>query len=156
MKEAQQLSKAFSDLAWGNHRMGVAIVATLTGLTAKTAATRPFPGCNSIWELAEHMIGWRSATLLTLQGISVPPDDDNYFVRIDNRNEQAWRQCCQRFEQSCRQWLAFLPSVTRSYLSAQSMEPGYTNYDLILTVLAHDAYHLGQIQLVHRLLQFKE
>ncbi len=156
MKEAQQLSKAFSDLTWGNHRMGLSILATLTGLSAKKAATRPFPGCNSIWELTEHMIGWRSATLQILQGISVPPDEENYFVRIDNRNEKAWQQCCQRFEQSGKEWMAFLATVSRRYLSAQSLEPPFTNYDLILAVLAHDAYHLGQIQLVQRLLQFKE
>lgn len=155
MKEAERISRLFSSQWEGASWLGVHFRDTLQGITAKEAASRPFPGFNSIWEILIHLLEWRRTVLRRLQGETIEAPEDNFFSYVSNRSEEAWQQLCRHFEQSTQQVVQLLEQESAATMSRRSTQPPFSRYELIMGMLQHEAYHLGQIRLLHRLAQFR-
>ncbi|MCS6917523.1 MAG: DinB family protein [Chitinophagales bacterium] len=155
MKEVSRISKLFADQSEGQSWLGFSLLETLNQISAKEAASRPFPGFNSIWETVSHLLHWRQTVLRRLQGETVEVPEDNYFSSVSNRSDQAWQQLLQRFRQSTQDLLNLIGKENAASLSRMSTHPPFTRYELLLGLLQHEAYHLGQIRLLHRLARFR-
>ncbi|MCS6991448.1 MAG: DinB family protein [Chitinophagales bacterium] len=155
MKESERISKLFADQWSGEPWLGVSWEKTLREITAKEASSRPFPGFNSIWEIVIHLLGMRQAVLRRLEGEPIETPDDNYFHAITDRSEAAWQQLITQMEQTTRRLQELLLREKSAALSRQSVQPPFTRYELLMGLLQHDAYHLGQIRLLHRLARFR-
>jgi uncharacterized damage-inducible protein DinB len=154
MKKQEQLGKLFSDLFDGTPWIDVNIMSTLDEITAKEAATKPFPDFNSIWEIVNHMISWRDTVLKRLQGETIESPDDNYFSFIRDRSESAWKNTKERLRESQLQWLKTIRKMTGKELDVRQESNPFSNYELAHGILQHDSYHLGQIRLVKKLVRF--
>src|SRR6185503_17215753 len=144
MKEQQQLIKLITNLFDGSPWIDVNIVNTLDEITAKEAATKPFPHFNSIWEIVNHIISWRETVLKRVNGENIESPDDNYFSFIRDRSENSWQKTKERFRDSQVIWLKAIKKFKSKDLDAKHDFSTFSNYELILAILQHDAYHLGQ------------
>lgn len=155
MKEQEQLSKLFNDLYHGTPWIDINIESTLNEISAKEAATKPFPNFNSIWEIVNHMISWRQTLLKRLQGEEVESPEDNYFSYIPDRSESAWLKTKELFAACQHDWLHTLKKMKRKDFIHQHESSSFSNYEFINGILQHDAYHLGQIRLMKKLVQLR-
>jgi uncharacterized damage-inducible protein DinB len=155
MTEQEQLSKLFSDLFDGSPWIDVNIIGTLDDITAKEAATKVFPNFNSIWEIVNHIIRWRETVLKRLSGEEVESPEGNYFSYIRDRSDHAWQETRDSFRKSQDQWMKALKKMKKKDLQMQYASGPLSNYDLVNGILQHDAYHLGQIRLLLKLIRFR-
>ncbi len=155
MKEQEQLIKLFADLYNGSPWIDVNIENTLNEITAKEAATKAFPNFNSIWEITNHLISWRQTMLKRLQGEDVESPEDNYFSYIRDRSEAAWLQTKNQFAEAQNSWLTALKKLKQKDLKHKHEFSAFSNYEFVNGILQHDAYHLGQIKLLKKLVQLR-
>jgi uncharacterized damage-inducible protein DinB len=150
MKESERLTQQFKELFNGQPWIDVSIIGTLSGLTAKQAAAKPFSHANSVWQIVNHLVSWRETVLKRLQGENIPSPDNNFFEPVDDISEQTWRDSLTRFEATQDEWMKALKNADEIFLETVWQPAGQTNYELILGILQHDAYHLGQVVLLKK------
>lgn len=152
MKEAQRIAKLFDDLYDGSPWIDVNIKSTLERLTFEQASKRILPGRNSIWEIANHLINWRLNVLQRVQGKTITSPGDNYFVPVTDTSDAAWNKTLEQLENSQAQWFDFLKTLREDDFTKVYAGNNMTYYEHIHGILQHDAYHLGQIVLLSKLL----
>lgn len=150
MKENQRLKKLLKDHFNGEPWIDVVILTSLAGLKAKDAV-KNIHGLNSIWQIVNHMSCWRETLLRRVEGERIPSPADNYFFEITDPSAAAWNAAIKRLKASQKDLLAFLSKemADPDNISAHS---NYSQYELLQAVLQHDAYHLGQIVLIRKML----
>lgn len=151
MKETDRIRQLFKDLFDGDPWLGVNVLSTLEGITAEKAAVKIAPGRNSIWEIVNHMTSWRRNVLRRFDGKVIPRPEHNYILPVEITTEEAWRESIERLKESQEQWLAFLETADEDSLA--SIYPGNQGsyYYHMHGILQHDAYHLGQIVMLTKL-----
>ncbi len=153
MKEQELLIKTFTELYDGAPWIDVNIADTLNGLTAKEAATKPSPNFNSIWEIVNHVISWRETVLRRIRGENIESPEGNYFSYIRDRSESEWQKTREQFHESQLSWLGAIKKMKRKELDSTHEFSKFSNYELLYGIIEHDAYHLGQIRLIQKLVQ---
>ena len=150
MKETVRIKKLFADLYNGSPWLDVTLDASFKKLSAQQAVKKIFPNWNSAWQIINHLISWREAVLLRVQGQVIESPADNYFKEITDQSDAAWQLTLQRLEDSQKNWLAFFDSLDEADL--EKIYPGNnaTFYENIHGILQHDAYHLGQVVLLSK------
>ncbi|MBC7935002.1 MAG: DinB family protein [Rhizobacter sp.] len=150
MKENQRLKKLLDDHFSGDPWIDVPLLKSLDGITAKDAA-RSIHGLNSIWQIVHHMTCWRETILERVKGKKIPSPADNYFALIEDLSSKAWVNAIKRLKESQKD--------LQHYLSVEFTDPdvspegsSYTRYELLQGILQHDAYHLGQVILIRKML----
>jgi|SRR5690606_7114221 len=151
MRESERIRQLFIDLLDGDPWLGVNIISTLEGISAEKATARIAPGRNSIWEIVNHMTSWRLNVLKRFEGGVIPSPDHNYILPVETVTEEAWRESIENLKRSQGQWLDYLKTADEEALD--SVYPGNsgTYYYHVHGILQHDAYHLGQIVLLAKL-----
>jgi len=150
--ESERISKMFADLYAGNPWIEVTITDTLKNVTAETAFKKPAPGFNSIWEIINHLIGWRTTILKRLQGETIPSPPNNYFEPIKDKTAEAWGETLTRLNQTQSDWDKLLSNLSEEKYDEFYPNYGYSVCEFVNGMLQHDAYHLGQIVLIKKLL----
>ncbi len=148
MKETKRISGLFENLYEGNPWIDVTIKETLAKITANVAATHTFNEGNSIWQIVNHIISWRINVLKRVQGKVIKTPDNNYFEKIIDNSESAWKKTLKKLEDSQTQWLRFLENLDPDTFSKIYPNNQMNYYEHIHGILQHDAYHLGQIVLL--------
>lgn len=142
--------KLFADLQHGDCWVGANFKETLQGITAAKAAAAISKEGNSIWQLATHLIYWRTTVVNRLHGNdNLPPFRD--FLIPDELNDVTWKQTLLDFESTYHLLRNAIQHVKDEQLDKPSPKPGQTNYQLIMGCLQHDAYHLGQMVLLKKI-----
>jgi uncharacterized damage-inducible protein DinB len=149
--DSQRISKLFSDLYDGNAWIDVTIVGTLKNIKSNQAYSKPAANLNSIWEIVNHLVSWRETVLKRMQGETINEPKNNFFEPVKENSGEAWRNTLTRFEKSQQMWLQFLSRLDDKSLEKYYSQSKYTYYDLMLGILQHDAYHLGQIVLLKKM-----
>lgn len=134
---------------------GVTPVGALRGVDAVQARWVPGPRRHGIWALTLHIAYWKYAVRRHLEGRAIPrfPRNPANWPAVPARaDEPAWRADRALLAEEHRRFIAAVARFDGAKLHRRP--PGgkrWTYGDLILGVLAHDAYHTGQIQLLKRL-----
>jgi uncharacterized damage-inducible protein DinB len=147
--EINRIVKLFEDLQHGDCWIGTNFKETLHGVDAALAAKAITGGGNSIWQLASHIIYWRTTVVNRLTGSSNPPPFKD-FLLPDELNAANWKQTQHDFEAAYHLLRTALHNVKDENLDKLSVNPEQTIYQLILGCLQHDAYHLGQMMLLKK------
>ena len=143
--------KLLNDHYNGNPWIDVTISKTLKSFTAKQAAEK-IDGLNSVWQIVNHMLGWRNALIARVKDTPLKYPDDNYIAEIKNTSEKAWKDTVKKFELSQKNILSFLKKKDDRLLEKVSPSSGYSYFELVNAILIHDSYHLGQIVLIRKIL----
>jgi uncharacterized damage-inducible protein DinB len=149
MKENERLQQLFRDHFNGEPWIDVQIMGSLKDLKATDAAKNMYD-LNSIWQIVHHMTCWRETLLERARGISIASPADNYFIPVAGFSGKAWMKALARLKASQKNILSYLQ---KEFKDADE-KPGnnqYSRYELMQGLLQHDAYHLGQIILIKKL-----
>jgi uncharacterized damage-inducible protein DinB len=152
MDNIKYIKKLLKDHYSGNPWIDVTITGTLKSITAKQAAGK-HGSLNSIWQIVNHMIAWRKALLARVKDKPVSQPDDNFIFPVKDTSPKAWKETIKRFESSQKSLVAFLGKSKDSMLEKVSPTSGYSYYELIMAILLHDTYHIGQIMLIKKLVK---
>ncbi len=121
--------------AWQTGLWAASWSASVAGLTPQQAAWKPASGRNSIWQIVEHLMFWRGNAIRKSQTGQGPSDDAiraGNFPEPADVSEAAWRRIVERFEESQR-------------TVQQAIADGRLDLERAVHLLAHDCYHVGQI-----------
>jgi hypothetical protein len=134
---------------------GVTPVGALRGVGATEAAWEPAPRRHSIWALALHLAYWKYAVRRHLEPEPIPrfPRSPSNWPAVPAAPDEAlWRADRALLSLEHEKFVRAVRGFDPDRLHRRPpRKRSWTYGDLILGVLAHDAYHTGQIQLLKRL-----
>lgn len=145
MDKKERIISLFEKLYYGESWIDVPIRGTLFQISAAQANNRPFPNCNTIWEIVNHLIEWKINVQQRLDGKILQTPDNNYITKVTDTSEEAWQETLRRFEHVQTKWIAFLHDLDTAKYESIYPPNGLTYYEHIHGILQHDAYHLGQV-----------
>jgi len=151
MSELVRLKKLLNDHFDGSPWLDVNIMDTLKDLTSSQAAKK-IDHLNTIWQIVNHVIAWRETNLQRLKSQLPPAPANNFFEEIKDTSEKEWRTTLNKLERSQYNILFFISSSKDSMLEKIYTPNDFTYYEHLQGILQHDAYHLGQIILLKKLI----
>jgi len=154
MTESERITRLFRGLFDGDPWLDVQILATLQGINAQQAGRRIAEGRNTIWEIVNHLTSWRRNILDRLKGKFIPSPEHNYILPVEDTSEEAWQRAQRELRDSQEEWLRYLEGLSDEDLDRTGSGKDKTPYYYYIHgMLQHDAYHLGQIVLLAKLLK---
>ena len=131
----------------------------LRGVRAEQARWRPAPGRKCIWELTVHIAYWKYAVRRRLTGTSGGPAAERFprtpsnWARLpEPADERAWKADVELLRSEHQALIDAVTAVPlESYARPTRGGRRWTYGELILGIAQHDAYHVGQIQLMKKL-----
>ena len=149
------LDEAYNRAAWH----GPNLRGSIRGVTAREAALPPRSGRHNIWEIVVHAAYWKYTVRRRLTGekrgsFSLP--GSNWFKRLTNRSEKAWRADVALLETEHRQLRDAVSSFPAKNLDRRAPGSKTIARRLIAGIALHDVYHAGQIQLIKKLIRGKD
>ncbi|HMQ79809.1 MAG TPA: DinB family protein [Ignavibacteria bacterium] len=151
MTNIQNINKLLKDHYNGVPWIDITIAGTLKTLTAKQAAIK-IDGLNSVWQIVNHMISWRNALIARVKDKPARHPDNNFFWEVKDTTAKAWKDTLKKFEKSQKEIIVFLGKQKDSHLEKISPASGYSYYELVMAIIIHDTYHLGQIVLIKKMI----
>jgi uncharacterized damage-inducible protein DinB len=152
MKETQRIINQFEYLYNGEPWIAVNILDTLENISAQQAANKIAADHNSIWEITNHMISWRLNVLQRVKGKTMVSPGNNYFEPVTDQSEAAWKNTLEQMKISQQEWIDFLKTFSEDDFEKIYPKNAMTYYENIHGIIQHDAYHLGQITLLSKLI----
>jgi uncharacterized damage-inducible protein DinB len=128
----------------------------LSGLEAEDAAFRPGPGAHTIWELVRHLSFWEDLVTDRLGGMPLGPgriSNKSTFDGCEPEDRASWKEAAGRLLSANRRLAAAVGRLEDAQLDQPL--PGEQKTllkDLLEGMALHQAYHLGQIVLLRKLL----
>lgn len=113
----------------------------------ENAFLRPLPDLHSPAELLSHLIVWRRVNIRRLNGETVllEVDDPTNWKTNDELRSKGWEALKTEFYQSKQDIIDMLNGKDDSYLHTISTHYGKDFKYLLLGLVHHDVYHLGQL-----------
>jgi len=140
----------------GGWHGGPTAAGALRGISATDAAWRPAPGRKSIWDLTLHLAYWKYAVRRRLAGDPAggfPRRPANWPHVPAVPDAAAWRADVALLKLEHRRLVAAVAAVPlRRYGTTLPGRKRWTVGELVVGIAQHDAYHVGQIQMLKRLL----
>lgn len=152
MTQIQRLQKLFEDHYDGNPWLDVTILESIQDISAKEAATK-IKDLNSIWQILQHMLEWRITNMKRVKGEITASPGNNFIYEISDQSESAWKKLQSDFAISQKEWLLFIKDFDVRKFDLVYEANQHTYYEHIQGILQHDAYHLGQIVLIKKILR---
>ncbi len=147
--EINRIVKLFESLQHGDCWIGTNFKEALHAVDAGIAAYTISGKSNSIWQLINHIIYWRTTVVNRLTGSNNPPPFKD-FLLPDQLNEPNWKQTLHDFEAAYHLLRNAIHNIKDEQLDKPSPKEGQSFYQLIMGCLQHDAYHLGQMILLKK------
>lgn len=89
-----------------------------------------------------------------LKGKFIPSPEHNYILPVEDSSEEAWQRAQGELRDSQEEWLRYLEGLSDEDLDSTGSGKDKTPYYYYIHgMLQHDAYHLGQIVLLAKLLK---
>ena len=115
----------------------------VAGLTAEQANWTPGKGQHSVGQLAYHLWYWDTRSLERFKGEKPAAFDGNNDETFNDFNPAQWEDLQKKLDQVMTDWETAVDGANDQKVAA--------NASLIAHVVAHNAYHLGQILYVRKL-----
>jgi uncharacterized damage-inducible protein DinB len=130
---------------------GPSVQHILKDITADEARLKPATGGACIWEILLHMRVWQRQALSALSGRTfrwdLPPQED--WPAMADSGAEAWESLKSDVAGAHRELREALKKLAPGQLeSAVQGEREHPLYALIHGIIAHEAYHGGQIALI--------
>lgn len=142
-----------NELYNGEPWFGVSIVASLQNVNLESWNLKPKNTSNSIASIVCHMIDWRSFVIEKLK--------ENTIFDIALNTKEDWRknvlvtteeeknEILLELEASQEELVKLIQEKKASWFIEKTVGKEYTNSYMLHGILQHDAYHLGQINLIN-------
>jgi uncharacterized damage-inducible protein DinB len=126
----------------------------IAGLKPGLRGRRPAPGIHSAWEELEHLrIAQEDILRYTLDPRWKSPDwPKGYWPSRAEPRDREWKDSVKRFESDLTEVVAMARDPKRDLTNAIPHGEGRTYLRQVLLVADHNAYHVGQIVQLRKLL----
>lgn len=138
----------------GDPWLGESFLHKIRDLDEASAYYTPYPGMNSIAGLIWHCTYWKRTVIHHLLGDHTYRDktiEKQNFLPMKELESRGWDFIKNEFIMTHHELVDRLGSETDSILDKE-YQPGYTYDYLIEGIIQHDAYHLGQVGLILRMI----
>lgn len=149
--------QAYSDqlqrLYGGENWLDETYLSKLGIVDEQTAFKIPFPGAHSIAAIVWHCIYWRSVLIKRLEGHHNYRDEtvaDLNFLPIPELQKMGWKKLLNELDRTQKTLIKHMNSKDDEFLDS-GFTTGYSFRYFIEGIIEHDAYHLGQIGLVYKM-----
>lgn len=139
---------------------GPSVCEALEGVTSSDAGGRVIPGVHTIFEISHHLAAWVGEVERRLRGAEPSDPQDGDFPGADAAvDESMWTSVRARLD--ARHYalieaiLAFQDSRLGERVGVElnaQLGTGGSYRDMLRGLIAHDAYHAGQIVLIRKAL----
>jgi uncharacterized damage-inducible protein DinB len=153
---ADELRRAQEGETWH----GAAARQSLSGVTSAQAFARPIQNAHTIWELVLHVTAWRGEVCRRLSGGTPGLPAEGDWPSVTDPSEEVWQAALARLEASSRALREAVSRFDAARLDTtvgkeHSAELGTIGsyYLMLHGVAQHDAYHLGQVAMLRKLLR---
>lgn len=146
-----QLQMMYHGLPW----YGDSLAEKLNSIDDDDFDKRVTEGTHSIRELIEHMIIWRHYALEKLSGnvtYDIELNSQNDWKKYPTTNQDDIKAMLDRLKTTQNQLVQGIKEKEDSWLYEQTPGKQYDNFTLLNGIIQHDVYHLGQIGLIHKLI----
>ncbi|NRB47144.1 MAG: DinB family protein [Saprospiraceae bacterium] len=149
-KQIQALIRRFEAIYDGQPWYGTNILSSLQNIRPEVSVRSLLPEKKNIAEILRHMVAWRQFLIEHLQG------NHSYVIELNTALDWpavdglSWEELLEEFAASQTTILSLLAEQEDALLK-KLLSNGQHQYNfryLIEGVLQHDAYHLGQINLL--------
>jgi hypothetical protein len=150
MSILQRLITTYEELQHGESWLDYNAENVINRISAQQALAKGYDKGNTIWELVNHLAYWRTRVGNRLvYGKDVPPAGENFYLPED-RSEESWQQSRDAFQKAYEYIYQAILNFDESKLD--EVPEGYNRsyYTIIIGLIEHDAFHLGQIVLLAR------
>jgi uncharacterized damage-inducible protein DinB len=132
----------------------VGVDTAFADLAPEHRAARPNEDGHTIWELLEHLrIAQEDILRYTLEpGWTSPPWPDGYWPEIEKPVEEQWRASLEGFRRDLEGVVALVRDPARDLTAEIPHGEGRSYLREVLLVADHNAYHVGQVVEIRRLL----
>ena len=146
---AAQLNENFAGEPW----FGRNIQAILKEINEEIASQK-LNGQHSILELLYHMINWRLFTINRLEKstATVKSFEKNDWQVLDHQDKSLWQKGIDQLNDTQQRLLNLINTMKDEDLQSPVHERDYENRTLIIGIIQHDIYHLGQIAYIKKML----
>jgi uncharacterized damage-inducible protein DinB len=158
MTESDRIADELTRAHRGDPWHGSSARALLTGLTAERAARRPIPTAHTIWELLLHLTGWRREVTRRLDGGNPTLPAGGDWPAMPAGSDDAWKRTLAEFDAASEELLAALARFDARRMDdligegrSAPVGTGVSWYVMLHGVAQHDAYHMGQVSLLRKL-----
>ena len=121
------------------------------------AASRPFDGVHTIWEIVLHITAWKNEVRRRLGGAPAGEPAEGDWPVPAAPGPDTWSDAVAALEAAHHTLLAEVARVPEDRLFAPTNDPpsreigqGVTHYVLLHGIVQHDVYHAGQIALLKK------
>jgi uncharacterized damage-inducible protein DinB len=147
--EINRIVKLFTDMQHGDCWIGINFKDALANIDTIKAISVNHTNGNCIWQLANHIIYWRTVTVTRMGGSLQPPPFSDFMLPQELTDEN-WKKTLLDFEAAYHQLRSAILHFKAENLEKASPKKEQTYYELLMGCLQHDAYHLGQIMLLKK------
>lgn len=133
---------------------GPTLMGALRGVDHVISSWKPFPDRHSIWELALHIAYWKYAVRRHLDPETEKgfPRSPANWIEIDDVSAESWKEDKALIKLEHEKLISAIEQFPRKQLNKKiADDKDWTYMQLISGIVAHDVYHIGQIQLMKRL-----
>jgi uncharacterized damage-inducible protein DinB len=122
----------------------------LEHLTPAQAAAHPLEGAHSIWETVLHLTSWSEEVLRRIDGGKPAAPASGDWPAVGAPTAAAWRAARAKLGKAHAAVVARARTLTAAD-AARPVGNGVTVAEMLVGLAQHDAYHAGQVALLHRL-----
>jgi len=143
------IDQAYDHTSWH----GTNLRGSIRRVSSDQAAWRPNPRRHNIWETVVHAAYWKYAATRRFTGGargSFPLKGSNWFKRPHEKTEKAWKNDIELLDQMHREFRGAVARLSERELASTPPGKKVSNFAL-LSGIADDLYHAGQIQLLKKL-----
>ena len=160
MSESIRIADLIERVVNGDPWHSNSVAATLDGVSAAAAASRPVAAAHSMWEIVIHMTGWAEEVDARLRGRAAgePPAGD--WPEPGAADEADWARVKERFFAAHATLAATVRTLPDAVLDAPVLDTrnradgiGLSNYLTAHGLVHHTVYHAGQIALLRKALE---
>lgn len=143
----------------GDNWTGVSFESAVEGLGAELAFRQPPGGRHSIAAITRHMAVWKQFMVQRLTGDNKSDVDQEASFDVEAykaQPEKGWQQLQDELAQVHAAALQALEQTPPEKLGQQVAGRSYDTGYLVYGVQQHDMYHIGQIEMLRKMLQEME
>jgi uncharacterized damage-inducible protein DinB len=142
----EELRAIHSGEAWH----GPSLRATLAGISAAQAATRPLSGAHTAWELVAHITAWEDVFRQRINGTRLDQPAEGDFPPCPDSSFEAWDRALARLHRVHEEFVHAVSTLTEAALDATVAGKPYTMRYMLKGAVRHHVYHAGQIAMLKK------
>jgi uncharacterized damage-inducible protein DinB len=155
MTERDRLLDLLRRLHSGSAWHGPSVMEAVSGIDHQRAASRPFAGAHSIWEIALHIAAWRGEVTARLGGKRPGAPAQGDWPAVTDAGPEAWHRTHDALQESHSALVAKVRTLSDADLERRVGSDDDPSGDVTVAltlhgIVQHDAYHAGQISLLKK------